>query len=198
MGCFQQDSGSAFRLSHWGSISCSEKPDLMRVDSERSVKAPVLLLLLLSLFLANSCRDGDQKSLGTEPVTFRKEGELSILDAETDAPLIKLDIEIASTDYEIQTGLMYREDMGDTQGMLFVFTEEAPHSFYMKNTLIPLDILFIDKELTIVNIHRNAEPLNETGIPSGGPVQYVLEVRAGMSDKWGLEEGDRIQYKKSP
>ncbi len=170
----------------------------MRFDVNRPVKVTVLLLLFLGLLLGSSCKDGGEKSLGTEPVTFKKEGELSILDAETDARLIKLDIEIASTDYEVQTGLMYREAMGERQGMLFVFTEEAPHSFYMKNTLIPLDILFIDKELTIVKIHRKAEPLNEAGIPSGGPVQYVLEVRAGMSDRWGLEEGDRIQYEKSP
>ncbi|MFZ9003158.1 MAG: DUF192 domain-containing protein [Robiginitalea sp.] len=170
----------------------------MQVDFKMPTRASAFLLLFMSLLLGNSCRDGGQKSLGTEPVTFKKEGELSILDAETNAPLTKLDIEIASTDYEIQTGLMYREDMGNKQGMLFVFSEEAPHSFYMKNTLIPLDILFIDRELTIVKIHRNAEPLNEAGIPSGGPVQYVLEVRAGMSDHWGLEEGDRIQYEKSP
>ena len=170
----------------------------MPLEYNRSMKNQVFLLLFLSLLLGSGCRGEGDKSLGTEPATFKKEGELNILDSETDVTLIKLDIEIASTDYEIQTGLMYRKEMGERQGMLFVFNEEAPHSFYMKNTLIPLDILFIDRELTIVKIHRNAEPLNEAGIPSGGPVQYVLEVRAGMSDKWGLEEGDRIEYEKSP
>ena len=156
------------------------------------------LLLVLTLLIGSSCREEGEKSVGTEPVTFKKEGELRVVDAETDSTLISLDIEIASTDYEVQTGLMYRKDMADRQGMLFVFEDEAPHSFYMKNTLIALDILFIDKDLKIINIHRNAQPLNEAGIPSGGPVQYVLEVNAGMSDRWGLEEGDRIQYEKSP
>ena len=156
------------------------------------------VLLLLTLFIGSSCREEGEKSLGTESISFKKEGELRVLDAETEATLISLDIEIASTDYEVQTGLMYRKDMGDRQGMLFVFEDEAPHSFYMKNTLIALDILFIDSEFKIVNIHRNAQPLNEAGIPSGGPVQYVLEVKAGMSDRWGLEEGDRIQYEKLP
>jgi len=156
------------------------------------------LLLVLTLLIGSSCREEGEKSVGTEPVTFKKEGELRVVDAETDSTLISLDVEIASTDYEVQTGLMYRKDMADRQGMLFVFEDEAPHSFYMKNTLIALDILFIDKDLKIINIHRNAQPLNEAGIPSGGPVQYVLEVNAGMSDRWGLEEGDRIQYEKSP
>lgn len=159
-------------------------------------RLPVLILLLA--LLIGSCREDGEKSLGTDSITFKKEGELRVLDAETDTTLISLDIEIASTDYEVQTGLMYRKDMEDRQGMLFVFEDEAPHSFYMKNTLIALDIVFIDSDLNIVTIHRNAQPLNEAGIPSGGPVQYVLEVKAGMSDRWNLEEGDRIQYEKSP
>ena len=157
-----------------------------------------ILLLFLILIAGSSCKEEGEKSLGAEPVTFKKEGELRVLDADTETTLISLDIEIASTDYEVQTGLMYRKDMEDRQGMLFVFEDEAPHSFYMKNTLIALDILFIDSDLNIVTIHRNAQPLNEAGIPSGGPVQYVLEVKAGMSDRWNLEEGDRIQYEKSP
>lgn len=169
----------------------------MRTDLNAIRRIPILLLFL-AIFIGGGCKDEGEKSLGTDAITFKKEGELSVLDAGTDSTLISLDIEIASTDYEVQTGLMYRKDMADNQGMLFVFGEEAPHSFYMKNTLIPLDILFIDRDLTIVKIHRNAQPLNEAGIPSGGPVQYVLEVKAGMSDRWGLQEGDRILYKKSP
>ena len=137
-------------------------------------RLPILCILLLGLLTGSGCREEPKNSLDTPPITFKKEGDLRIFSAESDS--ITLDIEIASTDYEIQTGLMYREDMEDRQGMLFVFEDEAPHSFYMKNTLIPLDILFIDKELNIVKIHRNAQPMNESGIPSGGPVQFVLEV----------------------
>ena len=157
-----------------------------------------MLLIVLAVLLGTACREGGKQSLGTEDIAFKKEGELRVLDAESDSTLIRLDIEIASTDYEVQTGLMYRKDMADRQGMLFVFEDEAPHSFYMKNTLIALDILFIDSDLKIVNIHRNAQPLNEAGIPSGGPVQYVLEVKAGMSARWGLQEGDKVQYKAYP
>ncbi len=143
---------------------------------------PAMVLLLGTL----SCRETPKNNLDSTPVAFTKEGELRILEGASDSVLVALDIEISSTDYEIQTGLMYRQDMEDRQAMLFVFPEAAPHSFYMKNTLIPLDILFIDETLKIVRIHRNAAPLDESGIPSGGAVQYVLEVKAGMSDRWGI------------
>ncbi len=155
---------------------------------------PAMVLLLGTL----GCRETPKGNLDTTPVAFTKEGELRILEGASDSVLVALDIEISSTDYEIQTGLMYRQDMEDRQAMLFVFPEAAPHSFYMKNTLIPLDILFIDEALEIVHIHRNAAPLDESGIPSGGAVQYVLEVKAGMSERWGISEGDRIEYKKDP
>lgn len=158
----------------------------------------VALSALLLLLGTAGCRETAKNSLDSKPVAFTKEGELRILEGTSDSVLVSLDIEISSTDYEIQTGLMYRKDMEDRQGMLFVFPEASPHSFYMKNTLIPLDILFIDEALEIVRIHRNAAPLDESGIPSGGAVQYVLEVKAGMSDRWGISEGDRIEYKKDP
>jgi len=154
---------------------------------------------LLCVFLClQGCKDAQDSPLETPPVAFSKEGELQIFNTETDSIRVALDIEFARTDYEIQTGLMYRKTMGEKQGMLFIFQEEAPHSFYMKNTLIPLDIIFIDKGLKIVTIHKDAIPLSESGIPSTGPVQYVLEINAGLSERWKLVPGDRIQYEKTP
>lgn len=154
--------------------------------------------MALAFLCFSGCKEDQKTPLDTTPIAFSKEGELEILNSGSDSIRVALDIELALTDYEIQTGLMYRDTMGDTEGMLFVFQDEAPHSFYMKNTLIPLDILFIDKDLRIVNIHRNATPLSESGIPSSGPVQYVLEINAGLSDRWKLEVGDRIRYEKIP
>ena len=89
---------------------------------------------------------------------------------------------------------MYREKMEADQAMLFIFPDVAFHSFYMKNTMIPLDIIFIDEGLTIVNIKQNASPMDESGIPSGLPVQYVLEVNAGLTETWGVAPGDRIVF----
>jgi uncharacterized membrane protein (UPF0127 family) len=154
--------------------------------------------LAVVLVCLTGCKEEEKTPIDTTPIAFSKEGELQILKSDTDSVIIALDIELALTDYEIQTGLMYRKTMEATQGMLFVFPDEAPHSFYMKNTLISLDILFIDKDLRIVNIHEDATPLSEEGIPSAGPVQYVLEINAGLSNRWRLGIGDRIRYEKLP
>lgn len=156
------------------------------------VKSLLVCGFILSTF--TSCKEEPKKSISTEPITFSKEGELEIYRGLTDSLLTRLDIEIAESDYEIETGLMYREKMETDQAMLFIFPDVAFHSFYMKNTLIPLDIIFIDDGLNIVNIKQNASPLDESGIPSGLPVQYVLEVNAGLSDSWGLQLGDRIVF----
>ena len=158
------------------------------------LKSCLFCVVLFSVFAG--CKEEPKKAISTEPITFTKEGELEIYRGATDSLLIRLDIEIAESDYEIQTGLMYREKMETKQGMLFIFPDVAFHSFYMKNTLIPLDIIFVDEGLNIVNIKQNASPLDESGIPSGLPVQYVLEVNAGLSETWGVVLGDRIVFNK--
>jgi hypothetical protein len=78
--------------------------------------------------------------------------------------------------------------------MLFIFPDVAMHSFYMKNTEFPLDIIFIGENLKIASIQKNAQPYNEIGLSSKVPVKYVLEVNGGLSDAWSLEIGDRISF----
>ncbi len=143
-----------------------------------------------------SCKEEPKKAVTTAPVTFTREGTLTIYRAQTDTVVAQLDIEIAETDYETQTGLMYRDAMETGQGMLFIFPEVAYHSFYMKNTKIPLDIIYIDENLKVASILKNAQPLSEAGLPSEVPVMYVLEVNAGLSDAWDLQVGDRIAFQK--
>lgn len=155
-------------------------------------------ILLLGVLLSyNACKEAPKKVVTTAPIKFTKEGELSIYKVPTDSLTAQLHIEIADSDYETQTGLMYREVMAENQGMLFIFPNEAMRSFYMKNTKIPLDIIYIDKELRIGSIQKNAQPLDEVGLPSETPAQYVLEVNAGLADKWDLQKGDRIQFSKN-
>lgn len=160
------------------------------------MKRPFYFLLAFSFGLLSilSCKDEPKNVISTAPITFTKEGTVSIYQAETDSLLAELDIEIAESSYETQTGLMYRESMEQKQGMLFIFPEEAYHSFYMKNTRFPLDIIYIDEDLVITSIIKDAQPLNEEGLPSKGLVMYVLEVNAGLSESWNLMEGDRIVY----
>ncbi|MEJ1222806.1 DUF192 domain-containing protein [Sediminicola sp. 1XM1-17] len=154
----------------------------------------LLFLLLCGLVLQTSCREESKKTLETAPITFTKEGELSLIQKDQDSLITTMAIEIAETEYETATGLMYRKSMEEDQGMLFIFPDVALHSFYMKNTEIPLDLLFIDENLKIVHIHQGAKPFDETGISSEVPIKYVLEINAGLVDQWALEIGDRIAY----
>ncbi len=141
----------------------------------------------------SSCKD-DKKVIKQTEVDFTKEGELTITKTTSDSTKVKLDIEIAKTDYEIQTGLMYRNTMAKNQGMLFVFDDVRERSFYMKNTRIPLDLIFIDDNKTIVSFQKNAKPLAESSLPSNASAKYVLEVNAGRVEAWRLGVGDSIDY----
>ena len=160
------------------------------------VKRTFILLLVSSIGFFLSCKE-EKRVIKKKTVAFTKEGELTLYKAETDSVLARLDIEIADTEYETQTGLMYRDGMETNQGMLFVFEEPAYHSFYMKNTKFSIDIIFIDSDLRIASFKENAKPLDETGLNSEVPVQYVLEVNAGLSEQWQLEIGDRMMYTKN-
>jgi len=154
-------------------------------------------LLIGLLFVLFSCKNEPKRIIKTEAVTFKKEGELKITKALKDSLLVSLDIEIAESEYETQTGLMYRESMNDDQGMLFIFSDEAMHSFYMKNTEFALDLIFIKADSTIGSFQENAQPLNEKALSSQVPIQFVLEVNAGLSEKWQLEVGDKIEFHKN-
>jgi len=141
------------------------------------------------------CQTETKKEIKSTEVSFKKEGELSILKGDS-LKVGNIDIEIADNDYERQTGLMYRTKMEDNQGMLFIFEDEQPRSFFMKNTSIALDLLFIDSNNVIISNIENAAPMSEESLLSQGPAQYVLELNAGMIALWNLQNGDRIQFTK--
>lgn len=158
-----------------------------------------LILLAISsllVLLSSSCKE-EKKIIKPTEVTFKKEGELSLFKAETDSLIAKFNIEIADNEYETQTGLMDRKSMKDTNAMLFIFPDMQLRSFYMKNTLIPLDIIYLDNNNTIVNIQENAKPLDEASLPSGSPAQYVLEINGGLSQQLNIEVGDKMSFTKA-
>jgi len=101
-------------------------------------------------------------------------------------------VEIAETDAERQKGLMYRKDLPEGHGMLFDFHAEQEVGFWMQNTYIPLDMIFIRGDGRILRIAENTEPLSTRIIPSNGPVRAVLEVIAGTARKYGIAPGDRV------
>ena len=155
--------------------------------------------LILSVFFGSfilfvSCKDDTKRVIKTETVTFTKEGILTIYKAQTDSVLVRMDIEIAETDYETETGLMYRKSMDENQGMLFVFPDIRQHFFHMKNTEFGLDIIFLDENLKIASFQENAKPYDDKLLPSQVPVKYALEINAGLSEKWLLEVGDKVEF----
>jgi len=145
-------------------------------------------LLVIALgFCFVSCDNSTEKeeSIDTDPIVFNKEAEVYLIHSNGDT-LRKIDVELAESDYEKQTGLMYRESLGSDQGMLFVYDSERVRNFYMKNTYIPLDIIYYDTDSTLVSIQKNATPRDEMNLPSDGPAQFVLEINAGLADEWGI------------
>lgn len=106
----------------------------------------------------------------------------------------RFDVEVADTPQQRRRGLMDHEELGRGNGMLFDFKEPQRVTFWMKDTEIPLDMLFLDADGRIVKIHRDAEPLSRKRIPSGRPVLAVLEVRAGTSARLNIQEGDRVLH----
>ncbi len=153
-----------------------------------------IIVVIGATFYFQSCKETtNQKSL-TKEVSFTKEGELKLKKAKTDSILKIVDLEIAESDYETQTGLMYRHSMEDNQAMLFIFKDDQPRSFYMKNTEFALDIIYINSKKEIVSIQKNAKPYDKTSLPSNVPAMYVLEIKGGLSDAWGIENGDTIKW----
>ncbi|HYC15685.1 MAG TPA: DUF192 domain-containing protein [Pseudolabrys sp.] len=101
-------------------------------------------------------------------------------------------VELADNEAERERGLMYRKELPEGQGMLFDFHREQDVSFWMQNTYIPLDMIFIRGDGRILRIAENTEPLSTRLIPSGGPIRAVLEVIGGTTRKLGIAPGDRV------
>jgi uncharacterized protein len=101
-------------------------------------------------------------------------------------------VELATNDAERSRGLMFRKELPEGHGMLFDFENDRPVAFWMHNTLISLDMIFITGDGRILRIAQNTEPLSDRLIPSGGPVRAVLEVIAGTAQKLGIKAGDKV------
>jgi len=169
------------------------------------------ILILLMLFPLFSCRYPDQnlidkKAEVSEKSNFRqsqgfpgerefvKEGELVFLGKNDGGKITKIDVELADDPYEWERGLMYRHSMPKTSGMLFIFRRPQLLSFWMRNTYIPLDIIFVDGSMRIVTMHKNTQPLSEKQLFSNVAVKYAVEVNAGFCDRYGIKIGDHIRF----
>ncbi len=155
------------------------------------LKLAVLGMLAIGM---HGCKNEKNQEVLTKAIPFKKEGTLKLVRSTNDSLITTLDIEIAEGDYETATGLMYRNSMEDHQAMLFIFERESPLSFYMKNTQFPLDIIYLNEALQIVEVYRNAKPFDPTPLPSRKPAKYVLEVNAGLVAQWKLLPIDRAEF----
>lgn len=160
----------------------------------------LIALSLISMLVFNS-NPGNQKlnSSFEKPLepTFTKEGTLQILDGLSREVVQEVDIEIADDDASIEIGMMYRRSMKDTEAMLFIFPREEPRSFWMRNTYVSLDIVFVDAQQKILNIQANAVPLSDKSLPSIGNAQYVLELKGGFCATHNIKAGDYISFEKT-
>jgi len=134
-----------------------------------------------------------QQQQSQEP-QFKKHGELEFLKAGSKKVLKKIDIEVADNDNERILGLMYRKTMEETSGMLFIFPVQEEQSFWMKNTYISLDILYVNDKKEIVKIYKNTAPKSTASLRSYKDAIYVVETVAGFTDKYDVKEGDFIKF----
>jgi uncharacterized membrane protein (UPF0127 family) len=146
----------------------------------------VVMLAALAVSLAYSTGVLAQ-SLPTEP-----------LEIQTARGAFHFKVEVADTDAERERGLMFRKTLAADRGMLFDFKTAQPVAFWMKNTLIPLDMLFVGADGHIVSIARDAAPMSETPIPSGGDTLLVIELAGGRAAQIGAEPGDVVHERRLP
>lgn len=134
-----------------------------------------ILLAAISIFLCSAC-------MAREPSVVLK-GQ-------------RFTVELAETQQKQALGLMFRDSMPDDHGMLFIFPSEGLRSFWMKNTRIPLDIMYFDADMKLVSVAENAQPCRTPRCPtypSEGPARYVLELNAGKAGELGLQPGDPLE-----
>lgn len=125
-------------------------------------------------------------------------GKLEVVEIVTTKGRARFQVEIAATQAEQRRGLMFRKSLAPDRGMLFTYTKPQAAAFWMKNTLIPLDIIYIAPTGRVLSIVRNAQPHNETPLPSGGAILGVLEIAGGRAAQLGILPGDRVLHRIFP
>lgn len=155
---------------------------------------PRHLVLLCFLLLFVGCNSDDTTQ--TEEPSFENEGTLTFYGPAGDS-LKTIDVDIAETDAERQRGLMRQRSLGYDRGMFFIFDSVDKGGMWMKNTPLPLDIIFVSPDSQIINIVRRTTPFSEETIEPKAPRKYVVEVRAGFADRYGVTDSARVRWKRT-
>lgn len=150
----------------------------------------IIVIAAIYFLIVNT---GKTENNNDEEYMFRKDGELTFVDS-SGTLKTRINIQIAQTEYDRELGLMFRKSMDDNQGMLFIFPDIQVRSFWMRNTVIPLDMIFIDDSKTVLNIAKNTTPYSDVSYPSAGPAKYVVEVNGGFCDRHGITAGSKVNW----
>ena len=152
-----------------------------------------IVLPLLMVGCKESTPNQPVKRERLEP-QFREDGKLWIMREQGKDTIREIRIEVVEKIKDISYGMMFRKSMADDTGMLFLMKQERPQSFYMKNTYVSLDIIYISADKQIVSIAEKTEPLSEKSLPSGAPALYVLEVPGGYCAKHGITRFHYVDF----
>lgn len=168
--------------------------------NRKGVIIAAVLLLALSIYLLKPILFDSKKNVAKkaeESVTiepqFSNEGDLVFLNAEKDS-IKSVEIEIADNDQERTQGMMFRSAMSYDRAMFFIMQYEREQSFWMRNTKMSLDIMYVNSDKEIVTIYKHTQPYSDSPIPSFKKAKYVVETAAGFCDKFGIEEGNYIEF----
>jgi len=157
----------------------------------KHIKISVILLNIF--FIAISIFSCEKAARQNNRESTEKLGKVVFYDS-SKVKNLEIIVEIVEDEYHRAKGLMFRENLADNQGMFFIFEYEAMRHFWMKNTTISLDIIYLDASLNIVNIHTNTTPLSEKLYPSEKPAMYVIEVRAGFTEQYQVYSGHSVSW----
>lgn len=158
------------------------------------MRARHFLLVAILLLVAGCTSDDSSQVIDAPEIEFRADGLLEVLRPDGSV-LTTIVIEIAEGDSARARGLMQRTSLPARGGMLFLDDEEKIQTFWMRNTPLPLDLIFVDADSNIVSIAKRARPFTEQTIASSGPALFVLEVNGGFSDRYGIDESMRIRWR---
>jgi len=150
-----------------------------------------IVLLLLAVMILFFWREVAGEQTATDAPSFPR---ASVTLQRADGKTFPMDVEVATTPEQETYGLMFRHSLPRDAGMLFLWPNDQMIMMWMKNTFIPLDMLFVRHDGTIAKIVTNAEPLSLTPLPSDGPVRAVVEINAGEAARRGLNPGDKVLY----
>jgi uncharacterized membrane protein (UPF0127 family) len=163
------------------------------VSTLRSARRRLLAMATLAMLAAPAC--AAPPSATAQRAAPQAAATLETLEIVSSRGVVKFQVEVVADDSSREQGLMWRKSLAPDRGMLFDFKTPRHVAFWMKNTLIPLDMIFLQQDGTILSIAANAVPHDETPVPSGGPVTGVLEIPGGRAAELGLRPGDKVRHR---